>query len=153
MTAANVINVKNNCTHVLFLLFLHVISTLIFVLASRCIPHVEGAEGPWDVPQVLRHSDSIKTLPFPTFHRILYCILSTKTQRRTLPHYQSEEMKLLNISLPQMGIELTIRRTHRLAFIITIQKIIDKFYHKEIFPHSYNAIFSVDNNRDLLEEI
>ena len=44
--------------------------------------------------------------PLSTEFRKHY-VLSGGTQRRALPHYQSEEIKILNISFPRIGMEPT----------------------------------------------
>ena len=57
---------------------------------------------------MLIHSIPIKTLPFPTFHRILQTgVFSGGTERRISPRYHSEEMKIFNITFPRVGIEFT----------------------------------------------
>ena len=44
----------------------------------------------------------------PLFAEFLtHCVLNGATKRRKLPRYQSEEMKILNISLRRVGIEPT----------------------------------------------
>ena len=70
---------------------------IIFFLGSRCIPH-----------------RIIKTLPFPTFRRILrHCVLIGGIQRRPLPRYQSEKITILNILIRLVGIEPTMEKSAR----------------------------------------
>ena len=54
---------------------------------------------------MLRHSVPIKRLLFPTF-RWLQEALSVEWRNSTLPPYHSEEMKILNISLSRVGIDI-----------------------------------------------
>ena len=55
---------------------------------------------------ILKHPIPIKTLPVATFRRILET-LHIEWRNSTPPHYQSREMRILNISYPRMGIEST----------------------------------------------
>ena len=67
---------------------------------------------------LFKHSVSIKTLPFATFWRILEALrISSGAQHRALPRYQSEKMKIWNISLLQMGIEPTVVTFYSRIFV------------------------------------
>ena len=52
---------------------------------------------------------------FVEFSRL--CVLSAEIHHRGLPRYLSEEVKIINISLPPVGIELTTCRfySHKLV--------------------------------------
>ena len=47
---------------------------------------------------------------FPLRH--IHSVPSSGTQRRALRRYQTEEMKIFNISIPRVGIELTTCRVY-----------------------------------------
>ena len=78
-------------------------STRKILLALRCPYIVEYAEGPWesDVKTPRSSLGHFCSLLSAEFWR--HCVLGDGTQRRALPFYQSEKMKILNISFPRVG--------------------------------------------------
>ena len=55
-----------------------------------------------------QNGPSVETLPLPTLRQILEVLRvewrSSRAERRGLPQHQSEEMKILNILYPRVGI-------------------------------------------------
>lgn len=74
-----------------FRIILSKLFTFFFLVFSRC------EEGSW-VPSV-KTLRSHYTLPFPRFYG--HCVFSEGTQRRVLPRYQREKVKILNIFVSQ----------------------------------------------------
>ena len=75
----------------------------LFLSVSCCIRREQGTQ----------RKRSVNTLRSPLsaeFRR--HCVLSGGTPRRTLPLYQSEEIKILNSSFSRMRIEPTICRVY-----------------------------------------
>ena len=57
------------------------------------------------------------TLPFLTEAFWRHCVLGRGAQRRALPRDQSEELKILNILFPQVGIKLTTCLSHIQSYV------------------------------------
>ena len=63
-----------------------------------------------------RFSVPIKTLLFSIFRRIsMHCVLSSGTQRCAALHWQSDEIKILNITFSRVGIKATSCRVYTQA--------------------------------------
>ena len=75
---------------------------------------------------------------------ILRCLLSGGTQRRALPRPQSEELKILNISFPRVGIEPTKCRVVAVTLVHPAPRLssdTDYYYYKSIlFKKKYFII-------------
>ena len=57
-----------------------------------------------------------------------FYVLSSRTQRRTLPAYQSEEIKILNFSFSHVKIEPTTNRVYPRTLVLLRQN----FFHNKI---------------------